>query len=122
MSLRMDKVNSEMQREIAKIIDTEFRNKTGLITVNKVDTSPDFKVAKVYISMLGVQSKKNEILRLKKASGFIRSRIAKMMQLRRTPELIFVFDESIEYGIKMDRLMNDIQAEILRNEEKENNE
>lgn len=122
MSLRMDKVNSEMQREIARIIDTEFRNKTGLITVNKVDTSPDFKVAKVYISMLGVQSKKNEILRLKKASGFIRSRIAKMMQLRRTPELIFVFDESIEYGIKMDRLMNDIQAEILRNEEKENNE
>ena len=76
---RMDKVNEELKKEISVIIDQDLRNQniTGLISVTKVKTAPDLRTARVYISLLNCKSKKNTLEGIKKASGYIRSEIAK---------------------------------------------
>ena len=112
-SNRMQKVDEEIKREISKIIDQDLKNPniTGLISVTKVKTSPDLKTAKVYISILNSKSKKNTLQGLKNASGFIRTELSKRIVLRYTPEIIFEFDESIEYGARIDSILKDIIKE-----------
>ena len=80
---RMDKVNEELKKEISVIIDQDLRNQniTGLISVTKVKTAPDLRTARVYISLLNCKSKKNTLEGIKKASGYIRSEIAKRVNL-----------------------------------------
>ena len=107
---RMDRVNEEFKRELGKIIDQDLKNPniTGLISVTKVKTSPDLKMARVYISIINSKSKKNTLEGIKKASGFLRSELAKRVNLRYTPELIFELDESMEYGAKIDNILKEI--------------
>lgn len=107
---RMDRVNEEFKKEISKIIDQDLKNPniTGIISVTKVKTSSDLKSARVYISLLNSKSKKNTMQGIKNASGFIRSELAKRVNLRYTPELIFELDESLEYGAKIDSILNEI--------------
>ena len=111
---RMNKVNEELKREISKVIDQEIKDPhfTGLTSVTSVDCSPDFKYAKVYVSMIGSKSNKDNLAILKKSSGYIRSMIAKRINLRNTPELVFMFDESIEYGAKIDQILKDITKDM----------
>ena len=99
---RMNKIDEELRKEISSIISTELKNPhlTGLISVTKVKTTPDFRFAKVFISMINEKSKKENLSILKQSSGYIRSSIAKRINLRNTPELVFEFDESLEYGSK----------------------
>lgn len=106
-SNRMEKVNEEFKRELSVIIDRDLKNPniTGMISVTKVKTASDLKSAKVYVSILNSKSKKNTLQGLKNASGFIRSELAKRVNLRYTPELIFELDESIEYGAKIDSII-----------------
>ena len=108
---RMQKVDEEFKRELSKIIDQDLKNPniTGLISVMKVKTSPDLRSAKVYVSMINEKSKKENLAILKRSSGFIRSRIAKIVNLRTTPELIFMFDDSLEYGARIDNILNDLK-------------
>ena len=115
-SNRMDRVNEELKREISLVIDQNLKNPniTGIISVTKVKTSPDLKSAKVYISLLNRKSKKNTLEGIKNASGFIRTEIAKRVNLRYTPELIFQIDESIEYGSKIENILKEIMP---KNEE-----
>lgn len=112
-SNRMDRVNEELRREISIVIDQNIKNPniTGIISVTKVKTSPDLKSAKVYISLLNCKSKKNTLEGIKNASGFIRTEIAKRVNLRYTPELIFQVDESIEYGAKIENILKEIMPE-----------
>ena len=116
-SNRMDRVNEELKREISLVIDQNLKNPniTGIISVTKVKTSPDLKSAKVYISLLNSKSKKNTLEGIKNASGFIRTEIAKRVNLRYTPELIFQIDESIEYGSRIENILKEIMP---KNEEK----
>ena len=110
---RMDKVNETLKKEIGTIIDQDLRNQniTGLISVTKVKTAPDFSQARVYISLLNCKSKKNTLEGIKKASGYIRTEIAKRINLRYTPELIFELDESIEYGSRIESILKEIMQE-----------
>lgn len=110
---RMDKVNEEYKRELGKIIDQDLKNPniTGLISVTKVKTSSDLKTARVYISLINSKSKKNTLDGLKNASGFIRSELAKRVNLRYTPELIFELDDSMEYGAKIDQIIKQLHDE-----------
>ena len=112
-SNRMDRVNEEFKREIGKIIDQDLKNPniTGLISVTKVKTSSDLKSARVYISILGSKSKKNTLEGLKNATGFIRTELAKRVNLRYTPELIFELDETLEYGAKIDSILNELNKD-----------
>ena len=107
---RMDRVNEELKREISIIIDKNLKNPniTGIISVTKVKTSPDLKFARVYISLLNCKSKKNTLEGLKNASGFIRSEIARNVNLRYTPEIIFEVDDTMEYGSKIENILNEI--------------
>ncbi len=110
---RMDKVNETLKKEISIIIDQDLRNQniTGLISVTKVKTSPDLRTARVYISLLNCKSKKNTMEGIKKASGYIRSEIAKRVNLRYTPELTFEIDESMEYGSRIESILKEIMPE-----------
>lgn len=113
-SNRMNKVNEELKKEISIVISQELKDPqiTGLISVTKVDTTPDFRYARVYVSMINARSNKGNLARLKKCSGFIRSMIAKRVNLRITPELVFVFDESIEYGSRIDAILAKITKDM----------
>ena len=107
---RMNKVDEELKEQISKIINQELSdpNLTGMISVSKVKTTPDFRYARVFVTMIGCKSQKENLAILKKSSGYIRTLIAKRVNLRITPELVFEFDESIEYGAKIDKILKDM--------------
>lgn len=120
-SNRMARVDEELKRELSNIIDYEVKNSnvTGMISVTKVKTSPDLKYAKVSVSIINSKNIKQTLAGLKAASGFIRSRIAEKMNLRVTPELVFELDESLVYGEKIDRILEQVMKEI--NDKQEEN-
>lgn len=110
-SNRMIRINDEIQKEISAIIRGDLKDpRIGVITsVLKVDTTNDLKYCKVYISVLGDDDKKQEVMGvLKHASGFIRSLIAQRINLRVTPELKFILDDSLEYSFKIDSLIRSV--------------
>lgn len=110
---RLNRIDEELRKEISQIISFELKNPeaTGLISVTRVKITPDFKYAKVYISILNSKSETKTLEALKKSSGFIRSLIAKRVNLRVTPELIFEIDDSIEYGEKIEKILKDLKKE-----------
>ena len=113
---RLNRINEELKKEISHIIDFELKNSnvTGLISVTKVKTTPDLKYARVYVTMINEKSKKENLSILKKSSGYIRSAIAKKINLRNTPELIFEFDDSLEYGSRIDEILKDITKDMKK--------
>lgn len=120
-SNRMAREDEELKRELSNIINYEVKNSnvTGMISVTKVKTSPDLKYAKVSVSIINSKNIKQTLAGLKAASGFIRSRIAEKMNLRVTPELVFELDESLVYGEKIDRILEQVMKEI--NDKQEEN-
>jgi ribosome-binding factor A len=82
-----------------------------MTTVVAVDVAPDLKTAKVYISVMGDEQEKNDTLKgLESAASFMRGQLAKTLNLRKTPELNFVLDNSIEYGVNMSRYIDEINS------------
>ena len=118
-SNRMYKVDEELKKEISNIISLELKNPhlTGLISVTGVKTTPDLRFAKVFVSMINEKNKKENLKILKHSSGYIRSEVARRVNLRTTPELIFEFDESLEYGSRIDEILKDITKDFKKNEE-----
>ena len=110
---RLNRINEELRKEISQIISYELKNPdaTGLISVTKVKITPDLKYAKVYISMINTKNDEKTLEAIKKSSGFIRSEIAKRINLRITPELVFEIDDSLEYGPKIDKIIDDLKKE-----------
>ena len=106
---RLKRVNEELRKEISNIISYELSNTniTGMVSVTKVKVTPDLRYARVYVSMIN-SNKKKTLAALKKSSGYIRSELAKRVNLRNTPELIFVLDDSIEYGARIDTILKEI--------------
>lgn len=111
---RLAKINEELKRELSNIINYEVKNSnvTGMISVTSVKVSADLRYAKVSVSILNSRNIKQTLAGLKSASGFIRSRIAEKVNLRITPELVFELDDSLVYGEKIDRILNDIMKDI----------
>ena len=120
-SNRMNRVEEELKREISNIVNYELNNTniTGMVSVTKVKVTPDFRFARVYVSMLNA-SKKKTLEALKKSAGYVRTQLAHKINLRTTPEIIFEFDESIEYGAKIDSILNDIIKDTRYYVQKEN--
>ena len=106
-SHRLDRINSELQREISHVIDFELKNAniTGMISVTRVKITPDLRYAKVFVSIINSNNVNKTLEGLKKASGFIRTRIASTVNLRTTPELVFVYDDSDIQGRKIDQII-----------------
>lgn len=112
-SIKNTRINSEVQRELSEIISRELKDPRihPMTTVIAVEVTPDLKFCKAYISVLGnEEAGKDTIQGLKSAVGFIRTQLAKRINLRNTPELTFILDQSIEYGVNMTRLINEVTA------------
>ena len=110
-SNRLNRINEEIKKELSNIISFELKNPeaTGLISVTKVKITPDLKYAKVYVSMLNSESKEKTLNALKKSAGYMRSLIAKRINLRITPELVFEEDDSMEHGMKIDAILKELK-------------
>ncbi|MDI7741706.1 30S ribosome-binding factor RbfA [Lysinibacillus fusiformis] len=110
MSLRSNRIAEQMKKELGDIITRKIKDpRVGFVTVTDVDVTGDLQQATVYISALGNDKDREETLKaLLKASGFIRSEIGHRIRLRRTPEITFEFDSSVEYGNKIDALLRSL--------------
>ena len=119
---RLGRINEELRKEISHIITFELKdpNITGLISVTKVKITPDLKYAKVYVSILNAKNQEKTLNGLKDSSGFIRTQIAKTINLRITPQLVFEIDDSIEYGMKIDSIIKELNIGEKNQIESEN--
>lgn len=114
MKQRLNRISEEIKKEVSNIIQNELKDPRlpGFVSVLSVNTSRDLRYAKIYISVLGnEEDKKNAMEGLKNAAGFIRREIGQRIKLRYTPELVFELDNSIEQGIYINKLINNIKNE-----------
>jgi len=119
MSHRIERVSSLMRHEISDLLQRQVKDPriSQFVSVNEVSLSPDLKYAKVFVSCMGGQEEKEAILSgLGAAANFLRNQLAKRLRLRRVPELSFEWDESIERGDRLLRLMDKISAENTHSE------
>lgn len=112
-SIKNTRVNGEVLRELSVIIRQEIKDPRihMMTSVTGVEVAPDLKTCKAFISVLGNdQEKKDTLEGLKNAEGFARRMLAKRLNLRNTPEIHFILDQSIEYGVNMSRLIDRVQG------------
>ncbi len=106
----------EVQRELSEIIRTEVKNpqvNSAMLTVTAAEVTPDLKYCKAYVSVLADDEKAQAALEgLKSARGYIRKELARRVNLRNTPEITFILDQSIEYGVHMSRLIDDVTRDL----------
>ena len=117
---RIGRINEEIQKELSSLIRTlkDPRVQNAMISITTVDTTGDLRYAKVYVSVLQEERAREVLKGLKSAGGFLRREIGQKLQLRYTPELVFVEDDSITKGAKMYALLSSLQAqEAPRNDE-----
>lgn len=110
-SIKNTRINGEVQKVLSNLISREIKDPriNPMTTVVAVEVAPDLKTAKVYISVLGDEDSKESTRQgLKSAASFIRGQLAKTLNLRNTPELTFVIDNSIEYGVNMSKLIDTV--------------
>lgn len=110
---RLNRINEELKKELSQVLNYELKNPnvTGMLSVTRVKITPDFKYAKVYVSILNSKNINKTLEGLKESAGFIRSRLAKTVNLRITPELVFERDDSLEYGARIDSILKDLNLE-----------
>lgn len=121
-SIKNTRINQEVQKELSSLILLEVKDPriAPMTSVSDVEVAPDLKSAKVYISVLGDEEVKKETLKgLKSAAPFLRSCLAKTMNMRNTPELRFVLDESFEYGMHMNELISSLHISEEDDRDKE---
>ena len=113
MSMRANRVAEQMKKELTDIIGRKMKDpRSGFVTVTDVRVTGDLQQATVYVSVLGdEEQKQNTLIGLAKATGFIRSEIGKRIRLRITPEIAFEWDESIDYGNRIETLISQIHKE-----------
>lgn len=112
-SIKNTRVNGEVQRELSRIISREIKDPRihPMTSVVAVEVAPDLKTCKAYISVLGDEKSQQDTLAgLKSAVGYIRRELARTINLRNTPEIRFVLDQSIEYGVNMSKLIDDVTS------------
>lgn len=121
-SIKNTRINGEVQKELSKIIQNGIKDPriAPLTSVVSVEVAPDLKTCKAYISVLGSEKAAADTLAgLKSAEGFIRRQLAHTVNLRNTPEIRFILDQSIEYGVTMTKLIDDVVKTEQRNEDED---
>ena len=110
-SMKNMRINEEVHRELSNIIRSEIKDPriNPMTSVVAVEVAPDLKSAKAYISVLGDEkSQKDTLAGLTSAEGYIRRELAKSVNLRNTPQIRFIMDQSIEYGVNMSKMIDDV--------------
>ena len=114
MAHRVERVNSVIRREISDLLQHHLKDPrlSNLVAVTAVDTSPDLKYARIFVSCLNGEEEKGRTLNiLTAASGFLRRELTKNMKMRRVPELSFYWDNSIEHGNRILSLIDQVSSE-----------
>ena len=112
-SVKNTRINGEVQRVLAEVIRGEIKDPRicPLTSVVAVEVAPDLKTCKAWISVLGdEEARENTYKGLKSAEGYIRNRLAKTINLRNTPEITFIMDQSIEYGVNMSKKIDEVMG------------
>ena len=110
-SIKNIRINSEVLRELGNIIRSEVKDPriSPMTTVVEVSVTPDLKYCKAYISVLGDEKAQQETIKgLTSAEGYIRRELARTLNLRNTPEIRFILDQSIEYGVNMSKKIEEV--------------
>ena len=110
-SVKNTRVNGEVMRVLAEVIRSEIKDPriNPMTSVVAVEVAPDLKTCKAWISVLGnEESQKDTLAGLKSAEGYIRNQLARKINLRKTPEIRFIIDQSIEYGVNMSRMIDEV--------------
>ena len=106
-SIKNTRINGEVQKELSTIIRNEIKDPRT--SVMAVEVAPDLKTCRAYISVLGEKEAKEATIKgLNSAEGYVRRQLARNLNLRNTPEIRFILDESIEYGVNMSKLIDDV--------------
>ena len=109
MTERMRRVNEVVRQVLAEALPELKDPRIGLVTVTGVDTTPDLRHATVYVSVLGSSRKRRTTLTgLEAAHGVLQARLARELRLKRTPQLTFEYDPSVERGVRMTRLIDEL--------------
>jgi ribosome-binding factor A len=120
MTRRTERLDSVIQQEISQLLREQVNDPrlSSLISITKVSTSPDLRHTKVFISSIGDNVDKKEILQgFTAASGFLRRQLATRLQLKHMPELSFQFDDSIERAANLLRLIDEVASKDAENED-----
>ena len=118
-SIKNTRINGEVQKALSDIIRLELKDPRihPMTSVVLAQVTPDLKYCKAYISVLADEDHaKDTIKGLKSAEGYIRTQLAKKVNLRNTPEISFILDQSIEYGVRMSKLIDDVTKELPEDE------
>ena len=118
-SIKNTRINAEVQHELADLIRGGIKDPRihPMTSVTAVEVAPDLKSAKAYISVLGDEQAQRDTLEgLRSAEGYIRRALARTVNLRNTPEIRFIMDQSIEYGVHMSKLIDDVNRDSLEKE------
>ena len=112
-SNRIGRINEEIQKELSSLIRNlkDPRVQDTMISITHVETTPDLRWAKVYVSFLQEERAKDALKGLKSAGGYLRRELGRALNLRYTPELNWALDDSITYGAKMLKLINSLEVE-----------
>lgn len=109
-SNRIGRINEEIQRELSDLLRSVKDPRVhGLVSIVRVDTTPDLHYAKIYVSVLNKEDGKEVLKGLRSAGGYLRRELGRALSLRHTPELIFQADDSIDQGAHILKLLNDIE-------------
>ncbi len=119
--MKIERVNSEIQKELAALIRGEINDPRldgAMISVMRVETTQDLKYAKVFVSLLGGNDAKEIMAVLKNSAGFLKKQLFHRLKVRAVPELLFHLDDSVEYGIKINSILKtlNIQEESIDKE------
>lgn len=112
-SIKNTRINAEVQRKLSNIIRSEIKDPriAPMTSVVSVEVTPDLKLCKAYISVLGdEEAQKSTLEGLNSAEGYIRRQLAATINLRNTPEIKFIMDQSIEYGVNMSHLIDEVNG------------
>ena len=111
-SNRIGRINEEIQKELSSLLRNlkDPRVQNTMISITRVETTPDLRFAKVYVSFLEEDKAKDALKGLKSAGGYLRRELGRALNLRYTPELMWALDDSITYGAKMLKLINSLEV------------
>ncbi len=120
-SNRIGRINEEIQKELSNLIRNlkDPRVQDTMISITHVETTPDLRWAKVYVSFLQEERAKDALKGLKSAGGYLRRELGRALNLRYTPELNWALDDSITYGAKMMKLINSLEVNKDENTDEE---
>ena len=119
-SIKNTRVNGEVQKELSNIIRGGIKDPrvAPMTSVVAVEVAPDLKTCKAYISVLGDEKAQEDTIKgLQSAEGYIRRELARTLNMRNTPEIKFVMDQSIAYGVAMSKMIDDVTKDLKEEEE-----